>query len=627
MGTTIKNKEGLEKALELWKEVSKEKKGEHFDLTDDSDWIKNVEKVKDTVDKLKNANGETEIRAILRELFRPGKNRLLWSVHTGIFVSFIKNCRRDELFHLRGIVLDIANSENFKEDWIEGFYSMIEDWNPKIVEKRKGLKGTLRNIIGELFGKLHIEKFPVMNACSRRFLEKFYESEKDDYNGFYRAFEEVKKAYLEVVGRLNESIPINAEIDMMFNYFDKDEKGEESLKELTKELPGKKIRDQPKDNHEKDTGKVADVESKEKIELLLNSKKQIILYGPPGTGKTWLAKKFVDKIIQEEAGSVEFVTFHPSYSYEEFVEGLRPVTDEEEGNIKYEVKDGIFKIICKNAYNALMQHAGVSKRWEKELPELDKTELSNVGESLKGAPKFFLIIDEINRGDISKIFGELITLLEADKRLFAENEIVTTLPYSKERFGVPPNLYIIGTMNTADRSIALIDVALRRRFGFIEVMPSYRVLINELGAGKVEREEDAINEITGWSENEIREDVKKLAIKALYILNQKIQLIYDRDHQIGHSYLLKLKDGSVETLKQIWYHEIIPLLQEYFYNDWQKLRYLLGEFVEEKQLREFADFELVDDEDARIYTIKHLDDADFIKAMVRITKAKSQSAG
>jgi len=280
--------------------------------------------------------------------------------------------------------------------------------------------------------------------------------------------------------------------------------------------------------------------------------------------------------IQEEVKRVEFVTFHPSYSYEEFVEGLKPVTDEE-GNIKYEVEDGIFKRICKNAYNALMNHAGVNRRWEKGLPELDESDVEKVKRSIDNVPKFFLIIDEINRGDVSKVFGELITLLEADKRLFAENEIITTLPYSKEQFGVPPNLYIIGTMNTADRSIALIDVALRRRFGFIEVMLSYKVLINELGIGEVESEEQAIEMLTGWTENEIRGDVKKLAIKALYILNQKIQLIYDRDHQIGHSYLLKLKDGSVETLKHIWYHEVVPLLQEYFYNDWERLKYLLGD--------------------------------------------------
>lgn len=372
-------------------------------------------------------------------------------------------------------------------------------------------------------------------------------------------------------------------------------------------------------------------EMKNKIKTILNSKKQVILYGPPGTGKTWLAKKFVEE-VQEEVKRVEFVTFHPSYSYEEFVEGLKPIADEE-GNIKYEVEDGIFKRICKNAYNALMHHAGVDKRWEKDLPELDEAEISNVKNSIGNAPKFFLIIDEINRGDVSKVFGELITLLEADKRLFAENEIITTLPYSKEQFGVPPNLYIIGTMNTADRSIALIDVALRRRFGFIEVTPSYKVLLKELLGLDYNLEIDAIKEeVNKWElgninkENPSPEDVKMLAIKALYVLNQKIQLIYDRDHQIGHSYLLKLKDGSVEALKHIWYHEVIPLLQEYFYNDWERLRYLLGGFVEEKEVKEFADSELVDSEDAKIYTIRELSDEDFINTMASIAKVKSSQS-
>ncbi len=360
-----------------------------------------------------------------------------------------------------------------------------------------------------------------------------------------------------------------------------------------------------------------DLDKGSEIIKVLEVKKQIILYGPPGTGKTWLAKKFVDENASNIYERAVFVTFHPSYSYEEFVEGLKPLADEK-GNIRYEVEDGIFKRICRNAYNALMNHAGVNKRWERDLPQLDETEISLVRNSIEDAPRFFLIIDEINRGDISKIFGELITLLEADKRLFAENEIVTTLPYSKEPFGVPPNLYIIGTMNTADRSIALIDLALRRRFGFIELMPDYSVLIRELGIGEAENEEQAIEMITEWSENEIKEDVKKLAVKALYVLNQKIQLIYDRDHQIGHSYLLKLKDGSIETLRFIWYHEIIPLLQEYFYNDWRKLKYLLGKFIEEKKATELADFELVDEEDAKIYIIKDLSGEEFINAMLSV---------
>jgi len=284
----------------------------------------------------------------------------------------------------------------------------------------------------------------------------------------------------------------------------------------------------------------------------------------------------------EDLECIRFVTFHPSYSYEEFVEGLRPKADKE-GNIKYEIEDGIFKKICKDAFNALMNHAGIDEVWEDELPELSKDEKQIVVDSLENAPKFFLVIDEINRGDISRIFGELITLLEADKRLFAENELTVILPYSKEKFGVPPNLYIIGTMNTADRSIALIDVALRRRFGFIELMPDYEVLEDKLLS----------------SDDEAR-DVKELAIDVLRKLNERIRKNYDRDHQIGHSYLLKLKeaktgDEAIQSLQFIWYHEILPLLQEYFYDSPEKLKRVLNDAFVRVEENSF-DFEYLEGE-------------------------------
>ncbi len=322
------------------------------------------------------------------------------------------------------------------------------------------------------------------------------------------------------------------------------------------------------------------------METLLNFKKQIILYGPPGTGKTYLAKKFVEKQAPKENDS-KFITFHPSYSYEDFIEGIKPKIDENTKQIKFEVEDGIFKKLCKEAFNKLMEHTGITNKWIEELPILNEDEKRAVKDKLNNAPKYYLIIDEINRGDISKIFGELITLLESDKRLFSENEVIVELPYSKTKFGVPPNLYIIGTMNTADRSIALIDIALRRRFGFIEIMPSYAVLLNNLLSEykDIEKENEAIAKIENWQVEELI-DIRKLAIKVLFELNRQIESYYDRDHRIGHSYLLKLKglenEEAIRQLQYVWYHEILPLFQEYFYDSPDKLKRVLNKaFIEE----------------------------------------------
>ncbi len=259
-------------------------------------------------------------------------------------------------------------------------------------------------------------------------------------------------------------------------------------------------------------------------------------------------------------GAFDFVTFHPAFSYEDFVEGIKPETYEDPETRKkellFKVEEGIFKKTARNAYNALLVWAGIQREWSEnsDVPDLSEEEKKLITTKLKtepdNVPKFYLIIDEINRGDIPKIFGELITLLETDKRLFMEHETTTTLPYSKKAFGVPPNLYIIGTMNTSDRSIALIDVALRRRFGFIEIMPDYEVI-----------ETHIIDKAS--------EDVKPIAedaLKALETLNRRIRREYDRDHQIGHSYYLRLqehlesKDGFLEELKMVWFHEILPLL-------------------------------------------------------------------
>ncbi len=232
-----------------------------------------------------------------------------------------------------------------------------------------------------------------------------------------------------------------------------------------------------------------------------------------------------------------FVTFHQSYGYEEFVEGLRPVLDDEtdSGAIKYEIRPGAFKELCRKARLAPDQ-------------------------------RFAMVIDEINRGNISKIFGELITLIEPDKRDGAGNAISVTLPYSGESFSVPPNVDIIGTMNTADRSLALLDTALRRRFDFVPVLPDTR---DESGAPlfglRVTRDDQTI-------------EIPRM----LSAINQRIEALYDRDHCIGHAYFTPLThvpdgDERLIALSQIFSNRIIPLLEEYFFEDWQKICLVLAD--------------------------------------------------
>lgn len=279
----------------------------------------------------------------------------------------------------------------------------------------------------------------------------------------------------------------------------------------------------------------------------------VIYYGPPGTGKTY---KLTQLIETEYEGRVKFVTFHQSYGYEDFVEGLRPVlvnggkenSDEVIDNtskmprqVGYEIKPGVFKDICKQA----REHPGL---------------------------RYAIFIDEINRGNVSKIFGELITLIEVDKRdFFVEDEkpiIEIVLPYSRDNFSVPCNLDIIGTMNTADRSLAPLDIALRRRFEFVPLIPDTRkkavdgephsAPLADLFVGKID----------------IRQMLEKI--------NERIEVLSNRDRCIGHAYFIPLKgiednEEKLEKLSHVFKDQIIPLLEEYFFDDWKKIGQVLGD--------------------------------------------------
>jgi len=223
--------------------------------------------------------------------------------------------------------------------------------------------------------------------------------------------------------------------------------------------------------------------------------------------------------------------------------------------------------------------------------EFKKLKFENIDEIKSDEPlkNYILIIDEINRGNISKIFGELITLIEPSKRIGADEEIKVKLPYSNDDFGVPQNLYILGTMNTADRSIALMDTALRRRFEFIEMLPDLEVL-NDLLV-------DGIN-------------IKLMLEK----INQRVEYLYDRDHTIGHSYFISLKENAtLEELENIFKNKIIPLLQEYFYDDWEKILMVLGNgFIEKKVIsNDIFDYKVDDYLEQEKYVYKIKDKFDF----------------
>jgi 5-methylcytosine-specific restriction protein B len=275
-------------------------------------------------------------------------------------------------------------------------------------------------------------------------------------------------------------------------------------------------------------------------------------------------------------GRIDFITFHPSYSYEEFIEGVTIKRDHELENnsCHYTRKDGFFKKICAKALFAGLnpneknfskydwerkeKWAEIFKRYKEKFQSSSKKEQDIFWAN---APAFVLVIDEINRGDISKIFGELITLLEKDKRLGADNELTVKLPYTDDEFGVPQNIYIIGTMNTADRSIALLDVALRRRFGFEEMRPNLVQL----------REDFAVEK---GGQNLLAKSIDKLEE-----INEKIKEdeSLGKEKGIGHAFFYAVKND--DDVLAVWENEIFPLLDEYYYGEYNRLQNLMGEEV------------------------------------------------
>lgn len=630
----------------------------------------------------------------------------------------------------------LTTKDSFDENYYEGYWPTLQEYNPKMTVEKwlSALKDTT------ITNEKNLEMFKMMlelggeSTCAN--LSETYGNTSAHYNKLGSSFgEKVFKKFKCPECHDNGDV----------RYFTIPFVGKPII-EKGKERYAWKLRHELKEALQKmkmDEIKVTPVVKSEPVAI----EKNMILYGPPGTGKTYNTVLYAVAIIEnttvdelktesydsvkerydnyKNEGLIEFTTFHQSFGYEEFIEGIRPVMDEEDGtsgDVHYEIADGIFKEFCerriaqkksdfslnknpvvwkvslertydnptrkeclenehirigydsygetitedtdfsvdggKTVLNAFINKMRVGDivfscfnsneidaigiitgnyEWDKDnkyeyykrirkvkwivkgikenileinnnkpmtLSTVYKMSVS-VEDALKLIEKYnpmfnesvesekknkVFIIDEINRGNISKIFGELITLIEPSKRIGAAEELRARLPYSKKNFGVPDNVYILGTMNTADRSIAALDTALRRRFSFVEMMPDSSYLTDVM--------------------------VGNISIRTLLeTLNARIEALYDREHTIGHAYFKEVKeDRTIHSLGKVFAKKIIPLLQEYFYEDYEKIRLILGDnqkkneeplFIEAVKVNDkklFGNYNF-DDEEKVTYTI------------------------